>query len=55
MGENRIRLDMDLNLGNDIDRDNRTKGKDEDKAQTNLSVPTLVVGTVPYLALRYVV
>ena len=33
---------MDLNLGNDVDRDNSTKGKDEDRAPTNLSV---VIGT----------
>ena len=33
MGGNGFHLDMDLNLGNDIDRDNITLGKDEDKVR----------------------
>ena len=38
MGRKSIHLDLDLNLGNDIDRDDSTKMNDEDKAPTNLSL-----------------
>ena len=37
-GEVVIYLDMDLNLGNDADGDNSTKGKDEDRAPTSLGI-----------------